>query len=193
MVGSAQEPPAKHDIFVSYAHVDNDPFPGAEKGWVTNFVNGLKIHLNKKLGRRENYSLWMDYELRGNQAVTPAINAELDGSATLLVFLSRGYLASRWCQQELAAFVELAGSEAGRIFVVELDSVQRPAALADLMGYRFWFRDDAGNIRMLGEPQTKPDQPKYYARLEDVGRDLAEKIRAVRLINPSTRGERVDA
>ena len=63
-----------HDVFVSYAHVDNEALPGAEKGWVTNFINGLKIHLNKKLGRKENYSLWMDNTLRGNEAVMPAIN-----------------------------------------------------------------------------------------------------------------------
>ena len=32
-------PNYKHDIFVSYAHVDDEPFPGADKGWVTTLLS----------------------------------------------------------------------------------------------------------------------------------------------------------
>ena len=61
-----------YDIFISYAHVDNKPLPGVEHGWVTNFVEALKITLAKEMGRNDKFSLWMDYEkLRGNHALTP--------------------------------------------------------------------------------------------------------------------------
>lgn len=168
------------DVFVSYAHVDNDPLPGADKGWVTNFVNGLKIHLNKKVGRKEGYKLWMDYELRGNEPVTPSIHTELDTTATLLLFLSPAYLASKWCQEELDSFVERVRSSTGRAFVVELDRIdQRPIALVDLKLYPFWIEDDSGKVRMLGVPQPRADESEYYVRLEDLGRDLADKIKAL--------------
>jgi hypothetical protein len=36
-------PQYQHDLFVSYAHVDNEPLPGAEMGWVTNLIHGLKL------------------------------------------------------------------------------------------------------------------------------------------------------
>jgi len=54
-------PNYQHDIFVSYAHVDNEPFAGAEKGWVTTLISNLKNELGRQLGRADAYSLWMDY------------------------------------------------------------------------------------------------------------------------------------
>ena len=168
------------DVFVSYAHVDNELLPGADKGWVTNFINGLKVHLNRKLGRRERYTLWMDYGLPGHDPVTPSINTELDTTRALLLFLSTGYLESKWCRDELGSFVDRVGIDTGRIFVVELDRIdQRPAALVDLKLYQFWIEDDSGKVRMLGDPQPRADESEYYDRLEDFGRDLADKIKAL--------------
>ena len=94
---STYVPNYKKDIFISYAHVDNEPFAGADKGWVTTLINGLKIELGKQLGRTDAYSLWMDYQLRGNEAVTPDIDEQLNNCATLVLIFSRGYLASSWC------------------------------------------------------------------------------------------------
>jgi hypothetical protein len=37
----AYVPTYEHDIFVSYAHVDDEPIGGAEEGWVTCLVNNL--------------------------------------------------------------------------------------------------------------------------------------------------------
>ena len=87
----------KHDIFVSYAHVDNEPLAGADTRWVTNLVTGLQPLLGQKLGRADAYSLWMDYELRGNEPVTPDILSQLHETALLVLILSPGYLASEWC------------------------------------------------------------------------------------------------
>ena len=46
-------PGYKHDIFVSYAHVNNQVVPGADEGWVTILVKWLGIGLSQKLGRKE--------------------------------------------------------------------------------------------------------------------------------------------
>jgi len=40
--GRAFVPPFEHDVFVSYAHVDDDPAPGADDGWVSTLVGGLE-------------------------------------------------------------------------------------------------------------------------------------------------------
>jgi hypothetical protein len=49
------------NIFVSYAHADNDPIPGIESGWISTFMDGLRKNLARELGRPDAYSLWMDY------------------------------------------------------------------------------------------------------------------------------------
>ena len=58
----------KHEIFVSYAEVDNKAFEGENHGQVTTFINNLKNFLGKKLGHSD-LSLWMDYELQENTTI----------------------------------------------------------------------------------------------------------------------------
>lgn len=178
---STYVPNYKNDIFISYSHVDNEPFPGADKGWVTTFVNGLKTELGRQLGRSNAYSLWMDYELRGNQPVTADIDNQLNSCATLVLIFSRGYLASSWCLLELNTFLAQVGNGSGRIFMVEHDFVpfeERPPEFQDLLGYPFWMKNpDTGRIRTLAIPKPNPDrEPEYYQTLNELARDLTTTL-----------------
>ncbi len=170
-----------YDVFISYAHVDDEPLPGAAKGWVATFVGGLKNKLNQELGRRGAYRLWMDYELRGNDAVTPKIHEILDGASTLVLFLSKGYLASTWCREELKRFAERLGPNVGQVFVVALGPVDETLdSISDLKKYDFWAMDAAGQPRMLAVPTPDPTERIYYDRQENLARDLARKILELR-------------
>jgi hypothetical protein len=73
------------DIFVSYAHVDDQPLPPASQDWLTTLTNCIKTRLAQKLGRNDAYALWMDHELRGGQPITPEILQKVRRSAILLV------------------------------------------------------------------------------------------------------------
>ncbi len=166
-----------YDIFISYAHVDDEPQPPAKAGWVTTFVKGLKTKLNQELGRKDAYSLWMDYELRGNQAVTPKIHSTLDEASTLVLFLSPGHLASQWCREELSRFAKRVGTTGGRIFTVWLRPVEEmPEVLADLGQYQFWREDHKGNARTMASPVPDPTDRAYYDLREDLARVLAKTI-----------------
>jgi hypothetical protein len=170
-----------NDIFVSYAGVDNEPLPGADKGWVTTLINGLKNLLGQKLGCRDAYTLWMDDELRGYQQRTPETIEQLENSALLLLVLSPGYLASQWCRLELSAFLTQVGENSGRVFVVECDEVEeRPNELSDLRGYQFWEKDDKGKPRTLAIPKPRAEEPEYYQKLDDLARELSDKIKSLR-------------
>jgi hypothetical protein len=118
----AYVPGCKNDIFVSYAHVDDQRAPEADQGWVRALVEGLKIGLSQILGRRDAFSLWMDYKLEGNTPLTPEILDNLRNSAVVLIILSPGYIRSVWCMREKNAFLEtIRNRPAGafRTFVVE--------------------------------------------------------------------------
>lgn len=139
-----------YDIFVSYAHVDDDPMPGIDRGWVSIFVEGLCKELARELGRRDAFSLWMDYELRGHEPLTTAIRGHLSTAKILVLFLSTGYLASRWCMEELETFAARVSADAGCIFPVFVSPVQEvPEALRDLPMYIFWL-DETEGPRTLG-------------------------------------------
>jgi hypothetical protein len=169
-------PHYKNDIFISYTPIDDEPLTGADKGWVTTLINGLKTLLRQKLGRADAYSLWMDYELRGHESVTPMIVEQLQNSAILLLILSPGYLASQRCRYELKSFLTIVGKNAGRVFIVERDEVLRPEELSDLLGYKFWITNDAGKPRTLGVPKPNPEEFEYYQRLNDLACQLTDKL-----------------
>lgn len=183
-------PGCEHDIFVSYAHVDDLPFPGTEKGWVTTLVETLRVLLAQKLGRRDSYSLWMDHQLSRHEKLTPEILNNLKGSATLLVILSPGYLASEWCLREKDSFLEsLAGSplSGSRIFLIERDKVdyeERPEQFEDLLGYRFWVQEGEGEpVQVLGVPRADPSdsrQLRYFDELARVCANLADELKRLK-------------
>lgn len=182
-------PNADYDIFISYAHSDNVPIGGASEGWVTTFVKSLQAYTELKLGGKE-LTLWMDYELKGHEPLTPAILDALKKSATLVVFLSPSYLKSDWCRREREAFLGfikqglLTGS---RIFIVECEEVKReeypnyPPEFTDLTGFRFLAPEQQGKQpRRLNMPPIPDDDRLYYGRLHDLSVALAGELKKLR-------------
>lgn len=168
------------EIFVSYARIDNEPLPGLDKGWVTTLITRLQNLLAQKLDSYRAYSLWMDYDSRDNQSVTPSIIEKLESSAILLLILSPSYIESKWCREELSAFLSKVGNASGRIFIVERNNVERPTPISDLVAYKFWIRDDDGKLHTLGTPKAKTEEIEYYQILDDLANDLSYKIKSLR-------------
>jgi hypothetical protein len=186
-MSTAFVPGCRHDVFVSYAHVDDVVPVGAPQGWVTTFVSELRRLLAGQLGRLDNHSVWMDHRLQGNDAVTPTILTEADNSATLLVILSQGYLRSKWCCHELDTFlnrVKTLRQRGTRVFVIEkqrLDRDRWPSELKDLRGYAFWEWHGPPAPETptytLGDPELRPpDKHTYYLRLNDLSFELASEL-----------------
>jgi hypothetical protein len=168
------------DIFISYAHRDNQPVSGEEKGWISHFVNNLFNEFSRKVGRAESYQTWMDYCLKGSDEVTPEIEKQLKETYVLVILLSSAWLASEWCQRELAIFIEKVKQVAGRVFVVELDRIEvkdKPLFIRDLVTYRFWRETDERKVRQLGYPVPQTSDSSYYDRLADLSSELATVIR----------------
>ena len=167
----------KHDIFVSYAHVDNVPLEGVQSGWVTTFVNNLTNLLRRKLPRDNR--IWTDELLAGNAKLTPALLEVLRETATFLVILSPNYLASEWCTKEREAFWQLIKdrTDAGsRVFLVECEQVPKISdEFAELVGYRFWVQEGR-RTRTLGLPFPQFTDNVYFDRLLDLREDLALEL-----------------
>jgi hypothetical protein len=173
----ASDPKPGYDLFISYAHVDDAPVFGAK--WVSTLRHDLYHLLAQKMDRYEAFSLWWDEtDLRGNHAVTPEIRNALKQSATLLLVLSPGYLASQCGRQEKDLFFEVLGGEPqDRVFVVEkqvLDGDQlRAAELADIKGYFFWYRDEHNQARTLSIREPEPHATAYIRLVEDLATDIS--------------------
>jgi hypothetical protein len=167
-----------HDIFVSYAHLDDK---GA-RPWVTALVTTLANYSSQRLGRP--LRVWMDHALGGNQAITPEIIQAVQRSATLLIVMSRGYLLSEWCLKERNAFLDVAADrlEKQSVFVVDAWRTERsemPVELRDLKGFAFWAQDDGtGDIaRPLGLIDAQ--ERRYHERLVDLSGQLAKTLQSL--------------
>lgn len=173
----------QHDLFVSYAHVDDEAYRGVEAGWVSTLVEDLLVSVNQEVRSSGKVDIWMDHQLAGNAPLTETLLATLRETATLLVVLSRRYMTSVWCEREREAFLEMvdARSQAGsRVFLVVLDPIpidERPPEFRELLGYDFWVQDPLSRrTRRLGVPQRSKDEAEYWSKLDDLARDLAAEL-----------------
>ncbi len=104
-------PNFQYDIFISYAHVDNQPTPDEKEGWVTRFQEYLTVLLSRRVGRLGVVKIWRDPTLDGNEVFDDVIENRIKDSALFLALTSTGYLESAYCRQELDGFYRKAERE----------------------------------------------------------------------------------
>ena len=189
----AYVPRVAHDIFVSYAHLDNlAPGGRTRGGWVDSFIEPLTMQLKRRLGSGA-LKIWIDRELAGNRPLTPEILTALRDSALLLVVMSPAYLRSEWCARERNAFLEVARDRvaAGRIFIVrslDVPPSEKPSEFGDLLGYPFFVNDSDTGARSLGDPD--PEEPAFLKQIYNLSNHLAKQLTELAALPQVTNGAR---
>jgi TIR domain/AAA domain len=173
------------DLFVSYAHLDDEPvLPEHAGGWVATFVRHLKLELALKVGSVGGVTVWFDsLSLRADHRITSETAVKVERSAVFLAIQSPAYLASQWCREEARLFTQhFAGDLAGRVFIVEKEPIgEEPAVeLGGRRSYRFWYRDRDGRPRTLGQPMPQQDEIEYFRQVADLARDIHAQLRTMR-------------
>ena len=79
-----------YDLFVSYAHADDEIPVGARNGWVTTLAEELKKVLRRMLGG-SGARIWMDHQLAANANVLDTLLMTPRSSRILLLVMSPGY------------------------------------------------------------------------------------------------------
>jgi hypothetical protein len=98
------------DVFISYAHNDDDVYAQEPWGWVTRLHQDLEQRVRNYLG--SDIRFWRDCEIRNNEDFSNKIFRRLARTATLLSVLSPSFLQREWCRRELDAFTGNAESQA---------------------------------------------------------------------------------
>jgi hypothetical protein len=173
------------DIFISYSHIDNEPFGSDQFRWVSKFHNHLETRVHALLG--ESITIWRDSKNTGSDIFSDETIGQLHGSAILVSIVTPSYLASNWCRREFDEFVAPNGGERNirlgnksRIIKVLKTPVPRPklpAILDAMLGYEFYRREpDTGSDReFLLDPG--PDGIRlYFAKVDDVAHEIFRLI-----------------
>lgn len=149
------------DVFISYAHIDNQPLPGGQDGWVTVFHEALEQFLSRFKGA--NARIWRDKKLRGNDVFADEIIDQFPKTAALISVLTPRYLTSEWCTKEINGFCGAAQRAGGvvvenkaRVFKVIKTPFDPGDSLLPVMdkvlGYEFYELDTDNTPREL-DPQ----------------------------------------
>jgi hypothetical protein len=169
------------DIFISYAHIDNEPFGEEHSRWVTEFAENLRKRLGMVAG--EAAELWRDPRLQGNDAIWPTIEGALAEALALVSVISPRYVKSDSCLREIELFVQK-WRERGvpppgprkplfKVVKTHVPRDQHPDVLRDVNGYEFYEEDKAAHrYREFGlHPDPKVNR-LYWTRIDDLAQDI---------------------
>jgi hypothetical protein len=180
----------EQDIFISYAHIDNQPLAKGMEGWVEALHERLRITLTQLLG--EEVAVWRDRKLQGNDVFAETLVAELSKAAVLVSVLSPRYVSSEWCLRELEEFSRRAAVRVGdksRVFKVLKSHVpleKHPAAVRDMIGYAFYEYDaERERAREFGHEIVPHRDPRYWNVLNDLAWDIKQTLEALRAGGPA--------
>ncbi|MGH8573006.1 MAG: toll/interleukin-1 receptor domain-containing protein, partial [Gammaproteobacteria bacterium] len=181
----------EHDVFVSYAHVDNQLSDGstAQRGWVTR----LKANLNRGVGVLQK-DIFIDHQLQPGHPFGDVLRRKVKGSALLLILLSQNYIDSEWCGKELEHFIVTHGEDPTRprdVFVVELtpfgEFIDVPENIAnlrkELLLAKFWYQtEDVPVPRVAGDPspEESKDNGFYWLQRDVLRHALDTRLRELK-------------
>src|SRR5262249_51982837 len=99
------------DIFISYAHIDNEHYSDIPQGWIDSLHERLEKRLPQLLGNPPR--IWRDRKLGGNDVFNDTIKEQLAKTAIFLPVLSPRYLESSSCRTEVEHFTHFAKQQGG--------------------------------------------------------------------------------
>ena len=173
----------ENDVFVSYAHIDDQALAEGQNGWISSLHSALAGPSRTAAGQRSDESGAIA-KLQGNDIFADRLVDRLPRVAVLVSVLSPRYVKSEWCQRELNEFLKAAAATGGarvadklRVFKVVKTPIPpelQPQDLQTALGYEFYTLEPAsGRQRELG-PMSPPDaQRLYWTKLDDLAHDIA--------------------
>ena len=172
-------------VFISYTHVDNQPFGPDHLCWISHLHEQLTYRVEQLHG--EGATVWRDEKLHGNDVFEESIMERLSAVAVLVSVCSPRYLHSEWCRRELEEFVHSAeagpGTQVGtrsRVFKVLKTPVpldEQPELLRSLLGYEFYEESPTDHrVREYLLNPAPEERWKFYARVDDLAQDIARLL-----------------
>jgi hypothetical protein len=182
MVGNPMSRRFRHDVFISYTHVDNELEAG--RHWVTQFHRDLEGRLRRLSGRRD-LNVWRDERgrLDSSALVDDTIQDALSNTAVFVAILSPVYLLqSPYCTKERNYFLQVLAEQGGAGMSNRIVKVAK-TPIRDLSLYPPEFRA-TGIEHQFFDPATElefdisaPDiRYRHFSALNDVAKEIADLL-----------------
>lgn len=175
----AYVPGFENDIFISYAHIDDEAASERER-WIQRFVADLGRGVRQRIGLHSNEEIKISFDersLRSNDLLQ-SLRDNASRSACFVAIVSPSYVARDWPLAELDAFAQQRDAR-GRIFAIErlpVDKASYPAALAELKHTLFWTQPEHSNT----ERPLMPDDLSWLEKIHDIAKDIKTLLSGLR-------------
>jgi TIR domain len=184
------------DIFISYAHIDDESLIADKKGWISEFHRALEIRLGQLLGYKP--VIWRDPALQGNHIFDKEIVDQFSKVAIMISIFTPRYVKSDWCLKEANEFREVCQQNLGfivnnkaRIFKVIKTPVNlelHPDSLKGLLGYEFYGADpNTGRVKEYS-PVFSHTEKGYWEKLDDLANDICVFLEELKGMNSPVAG-----
>jgi hypothetical protein len=172
-------------LFISYAHIDNQPLTPGQQGWISQFHASLEAMLSMRMGRRA--EIWRDQKLQGNDVFADEIVQQFGKTAVLLSVLTPRYVESDWCTREIKEFCKAAEQSGGltldnkarviKVIKTPVDSKGLlPPLLQQMLGYEFYTFVDEAPLEL--DPAFGPEMAqKYNLKLAKLAWDISQLLK----------------
>ena len=179
------------DIFISYAHIDDESLIADKKGWVTEFQRALEIRLGQLMGVKP--IVWRDPALQGNHIFDREIVDQFSKVAIMISILTPRYIKSDWCLKEVTEFHQVCQQNLGfvvnnkaRVFKVIKTPVpyeQHPDIIRNILGYEFYGTDPTTNRVKEFSPIFSHTEKGYWEKLDDLANDICVFLEELKATN----------
>jgi len=164
------------DIFISYAHRDNDS-PGPSRKWITRFYERLVPAIEGNLDGE--LKTFFDQREQRSYNTIESIIGEVQRSAIFLIIGSPNWVRSNWCQKELDAF-NSRRADPTRVFVAEFmpprGELRYSSSVPNNLRLRFWKESEEYNLPI----SLKHEDDLFEERLAKLVFDVSERIIALK-------------
>src|SRR5271165_3179420 len=173
-------------VFISYAHIDNEPLSENQQGWITRFHSSLMAMLSMRIGRKAD--IWRDSKLSGNDIFADEIVQQFPKTALLISVITPRYVESEWCTREVREFCKSAEHTGGVVVdnksrmlkVIKIpggDENPLPEAMKLSLGYPFYIFDDQQTPLELDPAYGEDFTQKYNLKMAKLAFDVAQLIK----------------
>ncbi|MFL2923111.1 MAG: TIR domain-containing protein [Limisphaerales bacterium] len=179
-----------NDVFISYAHIDDQALTEGQKGWITQFHRILDLRLGQLLGEKP--TIWRDQKLQGGDVFDDKIVNAFRDAKVMISIMSPRYMKSEWCLKELNEFYKAASDggnikvgEKARIFKVIKTPIDArdipehiPQVLQSILGFEFFdFDPDTGRLVEYDEAFGERARQNYFSRIYDLAYEICDLLK----------------
>ena len=179
-----------NDVFISYAHIDDQALTEGQKGWITQFHRILEVRLGQLLGEKPR--IWRDLKIQGNDVFDDKIITAFKDAKVMVSIMSPRYMKSEWCLRELNEFYKSATEDGGikvgekaRIFKVIKTPIdprdipdKLPPILESIIGFEFFdFDSDTGRLSEYDETFGEQARQNYFSRIYDLAYEICDLLK----------------